>query len=218
VYDTAKVQIYRVMNVPSQYASPLPVEFSPSPVRPQPQPIVEPADLEPVTGEAPADMPELEAANKANPTDGPTAFGLAERYRAIGRLNDAAAVLAVAAQANPGDIGVHHLWGDILAEAGRYDEAEQALLLAAQADPSAGNWYKLASGLFKWGKYDKAEIALTQVLSIDSSVAEAHYTLGEIYGQRGDSEAAIASYERYLELAPDGPFANDARAKITELR
>jgi YYY domain-containing protein len=218
VYDTPKVQIYKVVNVPTQYASPLPVEFSPSPVRPQPQPVVEPADLEPVVGEVPADMPELEAANKANPTDGPTAFGLAERYRAIGRLNDAAAVLAVAAQANPGDIGVHHLWGDILAEAGRYDEAEQALLLAAQADPSAGNWYKLAAGLFKWGKYDKAEIALTQVLSIDPNIAEAHYTLGEIYGQRGDSEAAITAYERYLELAPNGPFANDARAKISELR
>ena len=213
VYNAAGVQIYRVRNIPPLYAQPAPVEFASAPQPNVPQPSAPQPSAEQAAG-----LSEMEEANRVNPTDGPTAFGLAERYRALGRLNDAAQVLAVAARSNPSDIGVHHLWGDILAEAGRYDEAEQAMLAAAQAQPSAGNWHKLAAGLLAWGKPDKAEIAFTQVLSIDPGYAEAYYGLGVVYAQRGDNQTAVDALETYLELAPNGPSAKKARALLEKVK
>ena len=162
-------------------------------------------------------MVELEEAHRANPSDGPTAFGLAERYRAMGRLADAAAVLEPAARANPGDMGVLHLWGDILSEAGRHAEAEEAFMLAIESQPTASNWNKLGTALLSWGELDKAEIALMQARVADPEAPDPYYRLGQLFAERGDNQRASEELKRYLELAPDGPWAGDVRKLLAEL-
>jgi YYY domain-containing protein len=210
VYDTPKVQIYQVTNVPGFYARPEPYNFGADE-----QPLTAPA--EPAAGEPPADLADFEAAVQADPGNGPMAFGLADRYRSIGRLDDAARVLAPAAAANPGDVGLHHLWGDILNDAGRYDEAELAYLGAVQADPSANNYYKLGEALLRWGRVDKAEIALSQAAQADPALPEPHYQLGLLFKERGESARAAAELRAYLQLAPDGPFAAGAQELLASL-
>jgi Flp pilus assembly protein TadD len=206
VYDAQQVQIYQVRGVPQSYAIPAPVIPPTDAAHP---------DLPP--GAITDDLQALEQAVANNPADGPSAFGLADRYRAMGRLADAARVLAPAARANPGDIGLHHLLGDILSDAGRYDEAEQAYLDAAKADPSAGNWNKLGAALLNWGKLDKAEIALDQALAVDVSLPDPHYNLGRLYAMRQDAERATAELQEYLRLAPVGPWAADASKLLKDL-
>ncbi len=208
VFEAPGAQIYAVTGVPADYARPDPFDFAAAEQQ-QPRPLP--------LGEPPAGLSEFEEANRANPTDGPTAFGLAERYRAQGRLAEAAAVLEPAARANPRDIGVLHLWGDILAEAGRYDEAEEAFMLAAQAEPSAANWNKLGAGLIDWGQLDKAEIALSQAIAADSRAPDPYYQLGRLFARTGDAARATAALESYLQLAPAGPWAGDARKLLIEL-
>ncbi|WP_097654433.1 DUF2298 domain-containing protein [Candidatus Chloroploca asiatica] len=201
VFATSAVQIYAVRGVPSSYARPeAAVGSSGSTNRPG-MPIAAPA----------ADLAELEAAHRANPTDGPIAFGLAERYRNLGRLDEAARILEAPALANPDDIGVLHLWGDILADAGRYREAEEAYLRAARRQPTSGNWNKLGAALLSWGEFDKAEIALSQAVAANPNEPEPYFRLGQLFREIGDRDRARAMLETYLQLAPDGPWAAEAR-------
>jgi YYY domain-containing protein len=176
----------------------------------------------PATGApAPATESELAALERqvaANPTAAAPAFGLAQRYRDMGRLEQAAAVLEPAIRANPQDIPLHHLWGDILRDLGRYDEAEAAYRAAALAGPTAGNYNKLGAELLKMGRVDRAREALLQAVAIDSSVPEPHFYLGQAYEQQGQNDRALEEYRTYLELAPpDGVFRAQASEAIGRL-
>jgi tetratricopeptide (TPR) repeat protein len=233
-YTSPGVQIYQVSNIPSVYAEPETYDFAADePITRPPPPIVE-EETDPVEPVPPdeaattddsaapappaADLAALEEQVAANPDNSVLAFGLAERYRAAGRLDDAADVLEVAAEANPGDIGLHHLWGDILSEAGRYAEAEAVYMLAARNNPTAGNWNKLATALLGWGELEKAEMALSEALSIDDTAPEPYYRLGQLYRQQGNDEQAISALQAYLQLAPDGPYHQEARQLLAEIQ
>lgn len=207
VYNAQGVQIYRVGDIPPVYAMPEPYNFT---VAPQPE---RPAPPATVSG-----LEELAAEWATNPSNASVAFGLAERYRDAGRLTEAVRVLQVAANANPADIGLHHLWGDILTMAGRYAEAEQAYLQAAQALPTAGNWNKLGAALLAWGEFDKAELALNQAVEIDPTAPDPYYYLALLYQERGVRENAVAMLDTYLLLAADGQYSAEARALLAELQ
>ncbi len=234
-YTSPGVQIYQVSNIPSVYAEPETYDFAADePITRPPPPLATEEERDPVepmpaeeaatTGDPAepaqpaADLAALEEQVAANPENSTPAFGLAERYRAAGRLDDAAAVLEVTAEANPGDIGMHHLWGDILAEAGRYEEAEAVYMLAARNNPTAGNWNKLATALLGWGELEKAEMALSQALSIDDTASEPYYRMGQLYRQQGNDEQAISALQAYLQLAPDGLYNQEARQLLAEIR
>ncbi len=206
VYDQHQVQIYQVHGVPQSYAISQPARPPTDPAHPNLPPGAITADLQP-----------LEQAVANHPTNAPNAFGLADRYRAMGRLDDAIRVLTPAARANPGDIGLHHLLGDTLADAGRFDEAEQAYMDAATADPTAGNWNKLGAALLTWGRLDKAEIALDQALAANPVMPDTHYNLGRLFVQRSERERATAELQQYLRLAPNGPWAADAAKILKDL-
>ena len=208
VYEQDGVTIYAVTDLPDSYrllrAERLPVT--------QPAPPPSPPPNEPVI-----DLAELEAAVAAQPTNAPLAFGLAEAYRRQGRLTEAAEVLATAAAANPDDVGLHHLWGDILADAGRYEEAEQAYLAAVRASPTAGNYNKLATALLDWGWLDKAEIALGQALSTDPGLPDPYFQLARLFMLRNQTTLAQDALQRYLQLAPEGRWAGEARQMLDRL-
>ncbi|HWQ13437.1 MAG TPA: DUF2298 domain-containing protein, partial [Roseiflexaceae bacterium] len=102
-YANEQVRIYRVSE--KVWALPtLPPVDPPAPAVPRPQPAREPLDEPPAETppvEPPAeDLAALERQVADNPTAAGPAFALAQRYREQGRLEEAAAVLAVAAQAN----------------------------------------------------------------------------------------------------------------------
>ncbi len=206
VYEHNGVAIYQVTKLPDSYRL----------LRAEAPPVAQPPP-QPPPNEPVVDLSELEAAVAAQPTSGPLAFGLAEAYRQQGRLFEAAQVLAVAAAANPDDIGLHHLWGDILADLGRYDEAERAYLIAAQASPTAGNYNKLATALLDWGWLDKAEIALGQALSADPSHPDPYFQLARLFLLRDQPALAQDALRRYLQLAPDGRWAGEAQQMLARL-
>ena len=206
VYDQQQVQIYQVHGVPQSYA-----------ISQSARPPTDPAHPNLPPGAITADLQPLEQAVANHPTNASNAFGLAERYRAMGRLDDAIRVLTPAARANPGDIGVHHLLGDTLADAGRFDEAEQAYMDAVKADPTAGNWNKLGAALLAWGRLDKAEIALDQALAANPVMPDTYYNLGRLFAQRRERERATTELQQYLRLAPNGPWAADAAKILKDL-
>ena len=48
--------------------------------------------------------------------------------------------------------------------------------------------------------------------------AEAHFQLGDLLRRMGQGRAAKASFEKYLELAPRGDYAEEARRLVDSLR
>jgi YYY domain-containing protein len=212
VYDADGVKIFKVdESVYSIAAQPIGVPSRPV-VAPRPQPAAQP----------PAGEPSLEALEqqvKANPTVAALAFGLGQRYYIEQRYDDAIAVLNRAAIANPTDVPLHHLLGDVLSDAGRADEAEAAYRAAVSADPSAGNYNKLGVGMLKLGRIDTAAEAFAQAIAADPSVAEPYFHLGEVYEKQGQNAQAVEQYQKYLELAPkDAPFRADATLAIERLK
>ncbi|MEM8531061.1 MAG: DUF2298 domain-containing protein [Chloroflexota bacterium] len=181
----------------------------------EPQPVVEP----PTDDQTLSEIEDLLAQVAADPTNGSLAFGLAQHYYMLGQYEEAAEVLAAASGANPQDVALHHLWGDILRDSGRFEEAEEAYRLAVDADPSVGNYNKLGVEALEMGLLETAETALVQVVVTDPTTFEAYYHLGRVYDQQDLSELAIENYERYLELAPsDHQFQSVAAAALERLR
>ena len=160
----------------------------------------------------------LAAQAKARPEDAGLAFDLALRYRAQGRLEDAAAVLGAAAPFNPKDVALHHLWGDLLRDLGRTDEAIIAYRLAAQAVPTPANYNKLGTELFKLGKLDDARLAFAQALSLGNTETAPYFYLGQIYQQQGDLAQARKNYEQYLSVAPNGEYRAQATSALEQLK
>src|SRR5262249_26555135 len=176
-YQNAGVKLYKVN--PIVYAMNAGADVPP-PTLPQ-------LDEPPEVGEEPLADPQadtntlegLEQQVAANPTASLPAFTLAKRYRELKRLDDPAALLKVAAIANPKDVALHHFWGDILRDAGRADEAEAAYRDAVAASPDAGNYNKLGVELAKWGKLDQAVEAFNQAIVADAKATEPYYHLGQ---------------------------------------
>lgn len=101
-------------------------------------------------------------------------------------------------------------------------EAAQALRLydeAARLDPSAPEPRARAAWIvFNAGLPDEALRRLDEAQAADPSYADAWFVRGVVlFRGRGDAEGARAAFARYLELAPDGPYAEDARVVIAEL-
>ncbi|HEX9374513.1 MAG TPA: DUF2298 domain-containing protein, partial [Roseiflexaceae bacterium] len=167
----------------------------------------------PTPESAPATIDELRRQAAADPTAPGLAFALAQRYRDLGRHDEAAATIEKAARAHPSDVALNQLWGDILRDGGRRDESEAAYRAAVAADPSAGNYNKLGVELLKWGLLDKAAAALNQAIAADANVAEPYYHLGEVYEKQGQTDRALEQYRAYLNIAaPDDAY----RAAATE--
>ena len=63
-----------------------------------------------------------------------------------------------------------------------------------------------------------AESAYRKTLEIDPGRALAHYQLGLIEVSREQNDAAIAHFEKFLELAPADPQAEAAKGVIEALK
>jgi uncharacterized membrane protein/Flp pilus assembly protein TadD len=210
VYQTPGVTIYEVVRNPHDY--------------PRPEPYLSDRQYQPSTPGTstditiPQDVRELEQKVADYPTNGPLVFELALRYRDMGKIDDALRILEVAANANPADIGLHHLWGDILAQAGRYQEAEEVYTNAALISNTSADWDKLGRELLRWGELDKAELALIRALTLEPVDPSAHYHLGQLYHLRKETDKARKHLSLYLELAPDGFFSAEARQLLETLK
>jgi tetratricopeptide (TPR) repeat protein len=211
VYDADGVKIYKVNE--SVYA------IAAQPVGVPSRPVVA---SQPPAEKPPAGEPSLEALERqvaANPTVGALAFGLGQRYYIEKRYDDAIAVLNRAAVANPSDVPLHHLLGDVLRDAGRADEAEAAYRAAVAVDPSVGNYNKLGVGMLRLGRLETAAKAFTQAIAADPNVAEPYFHLGEVYAQQGLNPQAVEQYQKYLEVAPaNDPFRQAAAEAIERLK
>ncbi len=133
-----------------------------------------------------------------------------------------------AIELHPNDAAYHNNYALALAKARRFEEAQASLLKAAQLDPGrAGQfYYNLGAVLVNIGQLESAGEAFKKATEIDPNYANAYYqyavylfgkaTLapdGRVVPPPGTKEAL----EKYLELDPNGGFAESARGMLAAI-
>ncbi|PWC71745.1 tetratricopeptide repeat protein [Azospirillum sp. TSH58] len=136
--------------------------------------------------------------------DHPTALHLLGilRYRQ-GDAGGAAAVLALAVKADPGNAAAHAALADACQTLGRHDSALAAQRNAVLLRPDAAeHWLNRTALLRARGEGGEAEACARRALRIRPLLGLAHAHLGHLLAEREDREGAERSHRRALALAP----------------
>jgi tetratricopeptide (TPR) repeat protein len=136
-----------------------------------------------------------------------------------------------AAQKDPNNTATMAAYYNNLAEAyaksGKVDDAVATYQKAAQVDPAHAGQYEFNIGavLTNAGKVDDAIAAFDKVIAADPNKADAYYWKGvNMIGKattKGDKmvapEGTAEAFDKYLELAPTGPYAQAAKDMLTSI-
>jgi tetratricopeptide (TPR) repeat protein len=98
--------------------------------------------------------------------------------------------------------------------AGRFRDIRDRCLAAFTVAPEAELAGEVARLAIENGRPSDAVRWARRALEVDPAFAPAYVYLGGGEQQRGNPRAARVAYERYLELAPDGPYAGDVQALL----
>jgi len=132
---------------------------------------------------------------------------------------------AKALELKPDDAGMHNNYALALAKAKKYPEAQAELDKAAQLDgPNAGRYYyNLGAILTNVNQLEPASIAFKKAIGADPNYADAHYQYG-LYlfskatitadGKTVPVAGTTEAFQKYLELKPDGQFADAAKGML----
>ena len=128
----------------------------------------------------------------------------------------------------PDDAAYHNNYALVLAQEKKYDDAQAELTKAAQADPpNAGKYYfNLGAVYVNTGNGDAAMTAFKKAIETDPNYADAYYQYGlslmgkattDTSGKIIAPPGTIEAFQKYLELKPDGPFAQPSKDMIASL-
>jgi len=130
-----------------------------------------------------------------------------------------------AIELKPDESAYHNNFALALAKAKKFDEAQAELAKAAQLDPpSAGKYnYNLGAVLVNTGQMEAAGAAFKRAIDADPNYADAHYQyaiylLGKATvgadGKVSPPAGTEDELQKYLQLAPTGPFADSSKAML----
>ena len=100
---------------------------------------------------------------------------------------------------------------------GRADEARAEFLAAVQLDPLNGiSRYNLGCVLEEQGEIDQAIEHLRRAVRALPAHADVHFNLALAYEKRGELRLAREQWALYLRHAPNGAWADQARAHLRQ--
>ena len=133
-----------------------------------------------------------------------------------------------AIELKPDDAGYHNNFALSLAKAKKFPEAQAELTKAATLDPpNAGRYYyNLGALLVNSGQNEPAGEAFKKAIDVDPSYADAQYQFGVFLLSKATVAAdgkvtpvggTAEAFQKYLQLKPDGPFADSAKQMLATL-
>src|SRR5215469_14346480 len=135
---------------------------------------------------------------------------------------------AKAIELKPDDPGYHNNYALALAKAKQFSEAQNELTKAATLDPpNAGRYYyNLGALLVNSGQNEPAGEAFKAAIDKDPTYADAQYQYGVYLLSKASVGAdgkvvpvpgTADAFQKYLQLKPDGPFADSAKSMLASL-
>jgi serine/threonine protein kinase/tetratricopeptide (TPR) repeat protein len=143
--------------------------------------------------------------------------------------------LTRALELDPNSARAHQEYADLLMALERHDEATREIQRAEQLDPLSSNIQsRYGRVLYRARKYEEALPHVQRAIELDPNPGNSmpHWILGELYGQMGRYDEAIASFKKFqsqggraleVSVAIAGVYArmgkqNEARRMLAELR
>lgn len=149
------------------------------------------------------DLVERQAAEGAAPEVLAGAYSeLGQLYAAYELWDSARAAFFNSALLAPGTFESTYLLGYVEMRRGRAEEASEIFAQAVLIDrESQAAWLRLGESLLALDRGGDARLAFQQALALAPSAA-AHFGLGRAAAREGDHAAAVAAFEKALELDP----------------
>jgi tetratricopeptide (TPR) repeat protein len=133
-----------------------------------------------------------------------------------------------ALELSPSDAGTHSNLAIALGKLKKFPEATAETEKAAQLDPTkAGQfYYNLGASLVNAGQSEQASAAFKKAIEIDPKHADSYYQYGVYLISKASFAAdgkvtpvpgTVEAFQKYLELAPTGQFAEPAKAMLESL-
>ena len=125
------------------------------------------------------------------------------------------------------DSAYHNNYALVLGQLKKYDEAQAELTKAAQIDPAgAGKFYfNLGAVYVNTGNLEPAAAAFKKSIDLDPNYSEAYYQYGIslmgkatiVNGKTVAPDGTADAFQKYLDLAPNGPNADTAKAMMASM-
>lgn len=139
-------------------------------------------------------------------------LAIARSYDQQGQRDRAIETVQRILEQDPADVQALQLIADLLSRAGREEEA-QSYLDRIPEDEALPADMLLNQGIrfYNDAEYDKALSNFDRVIQQDPKLADAFYYRGLAYLAQEKNAEAAADLAKYIELAPDGQYADQAR-------
>jgi tetratricopeptide (TPR) repeat protein len=178
----------------------------------EPAPVVELAahrwveiEVEPTAGPA-----------RAEPADVGEILDLADDREAAGEFVEAAEAVRAVLQAQGPTAAVVFMLAELLYRAGDLSAARERYYATIELDPDhVQARTSLACVLAELGEHELALAALEGVLRQEPAYADAHWHVAGVLAEMGRGREARHHLETFLELAPDSPWADLARSRLS---
>jgi Flp pilus assembly protein TadD len=97
--------------------------------------------------------------------------------------------------------------------------AQKPLLRSLELNPnSAEAHYELGRSLWAQGKWQDAEPHALKALAINKDFAPSHVLMGNIYLRHRDANSALAEFQEYVRLDPQGQHVEAVKEMITKIQ
>jgi tetratricopeptide (TPR) repeat protein len=145
-------------------------------------------------------------------------------------LDKAAAAYEKAAELKPDHVETWNALAAVYTQQQKHDKAMEAMykvtaLAGTAVAGAAGAGGANATALYNQGvifwnqqKYAEAKDKFEAAIQADPKHGEAQFRLGTAYLNLNDVPKAVAAFEEYLQIAPTGPHADEAKQFIEALK
>lgn len=143
---------------------------------------------------------------------------LGRAYISTRQLDKAESTLRRALKIDSKSAEAHFGLGEVYRQQKKYTEAEKTLLAGLKIQDS---WQgHLALGRLYWDQGDAAKAGpqVGKALQLKPDLAEGHLLAGNILLKSHQAENALAEFQEYLRLEPNGKFASEAQQMVEKIK
>jgi Flp pilus assembly protein TadD len=146
-------------------------------------------------------------------------FLLGTAYMNMAKWVDAEAALNKAISFNDKLDFAYLTLGSCLIEQKKFAEAEQPLLKGLELAPNASQGhYDLGRTYYALNRFQEAEVHARKGVNLEPNFPEGHILLGNVLLRLRDGRQALAEFQEYLRLAPQGAFAAPTQQLVKKLQ